>query len=378
MKKVSTAQQTWIEIDKRALLSNYRLLKNSIPRGTETMCVVKGNAYGHGMDIVAQALSKARPDYFAVFTFEDALLLRKQGIKTNILVLQPAQEVWCEEASRKKIDLLVTSIEILAYIKKKKFSRKLRIHLHVETGLGREGITEEYVAQAIALLDQAKTFELVGLSTHFSGAESRDFDLYTKKQAEKLMVWRDAIAAIGLHPKVHMSGTAGALLDPFYAGGIVRFGIGLYGLWPSEETKKVPSARNVQLHPVLSWKAKIIELKILPKLSGIGYDVTYVTKRPTKIAILPVGYFDGLPRAISHKGSVVVRGAQVPYLGRVMMNMCVIDVTDVPDVKLGDEVTLVGTLNGESVSVEDMAGWAKTINYEIVTRLHPDIPRVAK
>lgn len=340
------------------------------------MCVIKGNAYGHDMLTVAKILAKEKPDYFAVFTFEDALTLRKSGVTTAILVLCPAQKEWCKVAAEKNIELSVTSVALLAYIKKTKFSKKLKIHINVETGLGRDGFSDTHIHQVLALVDQAQTFDVVGLFTHFSGAESREFDYYTKNQVEKLLSWKQAFSSVGIYPLVHASGTAGSLMAQDYQFDIVRFGLGLYGLWPSEETKHLKSALDLELRPVLSWKTKIVEIKELPKLSGVGYDATYVTKQQTTTAVLPVGYFDGLSRIASGKGTVLVAGKKVPQIGRIMMNMCVVDITGLEGATVGTEVVLIGTSEDESIFVEEVAKISRTINYEFVTRIQSDIPRV--
>lgn len=365
---------TWLEIDTKALKHNIQALSKRLSKGVRIMAVVKGNAYGHGMLLVAQAVEKS-VDYFAVFDFADAIILRKSGIKKPILVLCPADKTWIKEAVSKNIELTATSCRFLTEVEKTQIpkGKKLKIHLNIETGLGRDGFIASEMSKAIKIISQSKNILVTGLMTHFSGAENREFDAYTKTQVDNLLVWKQAFAGANIHPIVHASGTAGSILDSKYQLNLVRFGIGLYGLWPSDETKKLD--KKLILKPALSWKTKIIEIKNLEKGSSIGYNQTFKLTRDSSIAVIPVGYFDGLSRNASSTGKMILNNTIVPQIGRVMMNMCVLDVSNVPGVKVGDTVTIIGSEGKVSVSADDWAVWSNSINYEVVTCINPSIPR---
>lgn len=368
---------TWLDIDIKALKNNIRALSKRLSKGVKTMAVIKGNAYGHGMLLVAQIIENS-VDYLAVFDFTDALELRKSGIKNNIVVLCPAHVSWVPEAIAKNIELVATSKYFLLQIEKlfPLKMKKLKIHLNIETGLGRDGFIVDEMQYVVKMLSVAKRISVVGLMTHFSGAESRIFDEYTKQQVEKLLSWKKALNNIDVYPMIHASGTAGSILDHTYQLDMVRFGIGLYGLWPSPETQELD--KNLILKPALSLKTKIIEIKKLKKGNPIAYDQTHILARDSVIAVLPVGYFDGLPRSASDKGYMIVRGKTVRQIGRIMMNLCVLDITNIVGVKVGDTVTIIGSDSKTAVSTDDWAYWADTINYEIVTCINPSLPRLAK
>ncbi len=370
-------QRTWVEISKSALQSNIKELNRVIPKDTEFVAIIKGNAYGHGLLETAGILSKMKEvDRFAVFTTEEGMRLRKSGITQPIIILKNISKEEVKDVEKYRLEACVSSLPALRMLLKAA-TKKSAIHICVDTGLGRDGFSLEESEKVIALLHGTKKITLAGLFTHFSGAESREFDSYTVTQLSKLHEWRRRFADVGMHPKLHSSATSGAFLGPDFHLSMVRFGIGIYGLWPSEETQAL-NRNGVRLIPVLSWRAQVSEVKMLPKGSFVAYDCTYKTKADSVLAIIPVGYFDGYSRALSGKSAVLVKGKRAPVVGRVMMNMFVVDVTHIPGVKEGDTATLIGRDGGEEmgISVEEIADYRSTINYEIVTRINPEIPRI--
>jgi len=356
-----------VEISTRALSANYVILKAVLGKKVKIMCVVKGNAYGHGLEKVVRALKKKKPDFYAVFTIEEGIRVRTIDTHASILVLCPAQKNFVSSAQVHRLSLSVTSVEMLTTFARMKVSVPTRIHLCIESGLGRDGIQEKDMSRVLALVHKQKNIHIEGLYTHFSGAESRAFDKLTVSQINTLSRFKKGLREIGIYPLVHASGTAGALLGADFQLDMCRFGIGLYGLWPSEETRRL--FPTLMLRPVLSWKTYIVETKEISAHHGIGYDATFITQSLTRTAVIPVGYADGIPRSISNIGFALVAGIKVPIRGRVMMNMCVLDVTHVSNVKIGDEVVLIGSQGESTITVEDVATLAKTINYEIVTRI---------
>jgi len=363
---------SWLEISSSALRHNYAVLKENLSPRTKTLCILKGNAYGHDLNIILSMLKKLRPDFYGVFNIQDGITVRMSDKKTPVLVLYPSGPDLVSIALKYNLSLSVSSNETLSQILKKRISKPLKIHLCVETGLGRDGIPHEKLSHTLALIDNKNNFIIEGIYTHFSGAESRAFDALTRLQISRLIEWESAFQNIGIKPIIHASGTAGSLLDNQYQLNMCRIGLGLYGLWPSHETKKL--AENMILKPALTWKTRIVDIKELPKNHGIGYDAAFITSQPTKVAVVPVGYYDGIPRSATNKAWMLVQGTKVPLRGKVMMNMCVLDVTDL-NVKIGDKVVVIGTQGKSVVTAEDWAEWSETINYEIVTKINPLLPR---
>lgn len=364
---------SWLEISQSALTHNFNVLKKNLSPKTKILCVIKGNAYGHDLKTTLTVLKKNKPDFYGVFDIQDGIVIRALDKKTPVLILCPAQESFVPLAIKHNFSLSVTSNEVLFKISRKKFARPLKLHLAIETGLGRDGIPYQELSRSIALIHNKKTIVVESLYTHFSGAESRTFDQLTKLQVSRLLEWESAFQNIGIKPLTHASGTAGSLLGDVFQLDMCRVGLGLYGLWPSDETKHITN--KIKLIPALTWKTKIVDINELPKLHGIGYDATFITTKPTKVAVVPVGYYDGIVRSASNRAYMLVRGQKVPLRGRVMMNMCVLDITDV-NAHVGDEVVIIGHQLKNTISADEWAEWGNTINYEITTKINPLLPRI--
>lgn len=369
-------KKTWVSIDTKAIGTNIRNLKKQLLPKTKCMVVVKADAYGHGMIEVARVAIATGVDYLAVFDIHRAVELRKAKIRTPILVLCGIAVDEISIALNYDLEVVVSTFDVLTYLKKTKLAKPLKVHVMTDTGLGRDGFLLDESARVLALLDQNKNVRVVGLATHFAASESRGHDSYTVMQVAFMFEWKRIFAEVGMFPIVHASATAGIFLSKEFGIDMVRFGIGVYGLWPSIETQDI--GRGVVLKPALEWKTIVNEIKKLQAGSFIGYDLTARLQRDSVVAVLPVGYADGYPRSASGKGSVLIRGKRARILGRVMMNMIVVDVTDIPGVKLGDVVTLIGKDKGNVLSAEDVADASGTINYELVTRINARILRIYK
>ena len=354
---------TWLEISKKALLKNISQIKKILPKKTKFMAVVKANAYGHGLLEVVGAI-KNKVDYLAVFDLDDAILLRKKGVKCPILVLGRVFVEQVNLAIKYDIEVSVTTFDIL------KINKKLKVHINLDSGLGRDGFVVDDMKKVVQMLKNS-SLKIVGLYSHFSAADEDAAKDYTQKQIAELMHWKKEFNALGHYPLVHHCASAGALSSLVKEKfDLVRVGISLYGLWPSEDVKK-REEKNIKLQPVLSWKALISEVKFLPKGSAISYNRTHILARDAKVALLPIGYFDGISRVSSNKSFVIIGGKKVPQLGRVTMNLIVLDVTDVKNVKAGDVATVIG----DGVSADDWSAWSTTSCYEVVTRINPTISR---
>lgn len=364
---------SWLEISKSALLNNVAQIKKYLPKKTQFIAVVKSNAYGHGiLQVVSQIKSKV--DAFAVYDFNDALLLRQKKITKPILALGRVLPVQIAAVITNNIEISVSSLDILEAAWKISGNKKFLIHLCIDTGFGRDGFVVSEMKKVLQLV-QGRHIEVKGLYTHFAAADESAFNYYTKKQIAELMLWKEALAEIGINPMIHASSTAGTFISEFESCfDAVRIGGGIYGLWSSKEANLLYQKQVKLIHP-LSWKAVIVELKTLPKGSHISYGCSFTLQRDSKIAILPVGYFDGIPRISSNKGSVLINGTKAPQLGRVTMNMIVIDVTDVKKIKVGDVATIIGSDKKEVVSAEDWGDWSGSFNYEITTRINSNLLR---
>jgi alanine racemase len=364
---------TWLEINIDAIKNNISELVKKIPAKTKFMAVVKGNAYGHGLLDVAKNIAN-KVDYLAVYDVADALLLRKNKITTPILLLGRAFIGDLPLAIKNNIEITVTSLDLLEEIAKIKGNKKPLIHLCVDTGIGRDGFMMSEISRVIQII-KAKNIFVKGLYMHFSAADDKAFDDYSKKQLENFSKWQHALNEIGVNPITHTSASGGIMMSSFGKKfDMARSGISIYGLWPSDDVES-RFKNKIKLQAALSFKTTIVEIKSMPKGACIAYNCTYKLKRDSKIAILPIGYFDGISRLASNKMEVLINGKKCKQLGRVMMNILVIDVTDVKNLKVGDIATIIGKDGKEIITAEELASNSQTINYEITTRLNANLAR---
>lgn len=371
--------RTWIEIDRRAIAHNYRLVRSLIPKRTKLAAVVKSNAYGHYLVDFSKELEKLGADYLAVDSIVEGIRLRKSGVRAPILVLAYTLPENLAEAAKRKIDVAVSSFPQLEKIRKMRFRTPLSLHVKTDTGMHRQGFVLEDMPRLMEILKTLaakKDIRIAGLFTHFAGAKGKRNATYTRNQIREFRKWISAFSKAGLRPLVHAAASGGMLLFPEAHFDMVRPGIVLYGIWPSDEAEK-KLGRKISLESVLSWKTIISETKRLPKGSKIGYDGTEALRRDSVVAICPVGYWHGFPRALSSKGHVLVRGKRAKVLGRVSMDMVAIDVTGISGIEAGDVVTLIGRDGAERIRAEDMGPLSPGSSaYELVTRLNPLIKRI--
>jgi len=359
--------RTWLEIDTKALSHNFSIFRQ-LTREKLLMAVVKSNAYGHGLVETAQIFSDLGADWLAVDSVTEAVALRDRGITKPILVLGYTLPVNLAVAVEKNISLTVSTFETLEAVldKSKEWSNQLNIHIKVDTGMHRQGFLPVELDNLALKLKSLSGVKIEGLYSHLADPSSSINDHLTKKQ---LTVFADVVGRFkkeGLAPLIHTLSTGGLLAYPDTPGDMVRVGLGLYGLWPSAELCDRLDG-EIKLKPALTWKTVVGEIKTVSKGETVGYGFTEALSRETKLAICPVGYWHGYIRSLSSVGQVSVSGQLVKILGRVSMDMIVIDVTDVTEVKVGDEVVLVGS----SPNATEVATWAGTINYEIITRINP-------
>jgi len=371
---------TWIEIEKNAIKHNLALFKKVVGPQVRLMPVVKSNAYGHGMIGITKIANDFGVDYLGVANLEEALELRRNHILTPILVLSYFESSGIEEAIKNDIELVVYDRQTLKLISvtAEKLKKTARIQIKIDTGTSRLGILAKEAEDFIKETQGIRGIELVGIFTHFADSENDDWT-FTNQQifAFKNLLFNLQKQNIKIS-LAHTACSAATLGSPDTHFDLVRIGISLYGLWASEENKKNIKKRYswFELEPALSWKTRIIQLKKLEKGTSVGYDCTYKTKRKTTLAILPIGYNEGYDRLLSNQGEVLVKGKKVPVLGRVCMNLTIIDVTGVPDIAVGEETVLIGKQDNQKITAEEIAKKTKTINYEVVTRINPLLPRI--
>jgi alanine racemase len=377
--------RTWLEIDRKAIKHNFDTFRNLIPKQVKFLAVVKSNAYGHNLFEFAKEMEKLGADFLGVDSITEALALRREGIKTPILIIGYTLPEKLEEAIEKDISVAVSSFETLGEIKKldcfaklakTEGKRKIKIHIKVDTGMSRHGFSFDDAEKVIRELKSLKNKIIVeGLFTHFSSAKNPAFPQFTKKQIGEYKKWVEIFDKNGFKPIRHASATSGAILFREADFDMVRIGIGLYGIWPSSEARAFAEG-NISLTPVLSWKAVIAEIKTIKEGSRVGYDGTEMMSKDTKIAVIPVGYWHGFPRALSGIGRVLVGDTKCKILGRVCMDIIMLDISGVKNAKVGDVVTIIGKDGKEEITADNIAGLLDASTYELLTRINPLIKRI--
>lgn len=376
-----------IFIDCGALRHNAAVFRAMVGEGCRLGAVVKADAYGHGLAHVLPALHPA-VDALYVIAPGDAVRIRawestyhRPPLPLLVLGVLDAQEA--VELARVGSAAVVGDEGWRTWLGPLRAAGlRLSVHVHIDTGLGREGFLPEDVPDALAgIADASDVLNVVGVLTHFADTEDVTEQTYARRQLARFREGEASLRAlVGDRPlERHTAASAPSMVLPESRLDVVRVGISIYGLWPSRETRI--SARLVkgelpELRPVLSWRVRSQHIKDLPAGSYVGYGCTHRCRDRTRVAVLPVGYHDGYPRALSNRAHVLVEGRRCPVLGRVMMNHLIVDVTGVPGQPEQVEATLLGRCGGEELSADDLAGWAGTINYEIVARLPAHLPRI--
>ena len=387
MKQHIDEQASYLELSASALKHNAQVFR-SIGAAHRLGAVIKGNAYGHGLETVLPFVH-AEADVLYVISPRDALVVREletvQGWKRReLLVLGAVGPRELEELAHAQIDVVLSDFSWADSVAKLRASRTspLRVHVHIDSGLGREGFTADELPRVAELLKaNADVLTAAGALSHFANVEDVTEQAYALKQVAGFDAGVTALEQTlgGVKLQRHMAASAASLVLPQSRYDVLRVGISLYGLWPSAQTRlsaRVVLGEAPVLEPVMSWRCRSQAVKWLEAGSYVGYGCTYRTPERTRIAVLPVGYYDGYPRLASGRAHALVNGRRCPFLGRVMMNHVIVDVTRAAP--QGDEVvaTLIGSDGDETVSADALAGWADTINYEVVTRLGPHLRRV--
>ena len=389
---VPCGEMTWLEVDEGALERNAAALKQRLPAGALLSVAVKSNGYGHGLTLAAESFLRGGADWLCVHSIQEARALRSAKIEAPIYLFGPCADESLAEAVSLRVRLVLyrhEQVARLAELSAGDASSAVKLHLKVETGNNRQGLT---LPELLLLAEEVKRhpqLELEGLSSHFANVEDTTDHSYAERQLALFHDAHRALCALGAPPKIrHIANSAATLLWPERAMDMARVGISAYGLWPSKETHGVArqlalseGAPLVSLTPALTWKARVAQVKSLEAGESIGYGCSYVTTRPSRIAVLPVGYYEGYDRALSNIAHVLIKGLRAPVRGRVCMNMCMVDVTDIEGVEVGEIAVLLGSQEGangrEELSAEQLASWANTIHYEVISRVNPALARVS-
>ena len=360
----------WAEVSLGALRRNLRAIREKIAGGAKFCAVVKANAYGHGAIPVAREAVQAGADYLAVAVLAEALALRRAGFTTPILLLGPTTPEEADTVVRYDVTQAVTTEEAVKVLSAAAIRqhKTVKVHLAVDTGMGRIGVYPEAAGEAAAAMMSLPGVVLEGMFSHFALADARDKS-YAKEQFRRFQRAMAEVEGSGIAiPLRHIANSAAILEMPETHLDMVRAGIILYGLWPSEEVR-----RSIDLSPLMTVKAKITCVKDFPQGETISYGRIFKASRDMRIATLPVGYADGYTRLYTGKASVEVDGRRAPVVGRICMDQCMIDVTGIPDAAVGDTVTLFGS---PTLPADEAAAWLGTIHYEVVSMMAPRIPRV--
>jgi len=368
--------RAWAEINLDNIAYNVRQIKRRIGKMTEIMAVVKADAYGHGVIETVPTLLENGVSRLAVSMLDEAIQLRELGIKVPILVLSYTDPVRAEEIIRYNITQTVFSHDLPRALSKAavKMGKEARIHIKIDTGMTRVGFKPGYEAvKDVVQISSLPGIVIEGLFSHFSSADEDDPG-YTMMQYERFESIVNELNRIGIIiPVKHISNSAAILQYPNLDLQMVRPGIILYGLYPSEQLKKTA----IDLKPAMELKANVILVKDVEANVPVSYGRTYVTKRKTTIATLPIGYADGYSRLLSNRGRVLINGEYAPVIGNICMDQCMVDVTDIKQsVKTGDEAVLIGSQGGKSITADEIANLTNTINYEVVCLIGKRIPRV--
>lgn len=378
---------SYLEIDPRALQENMAFLRRMAGKNREILHVVKGNAYGHGIEQFVPLLQRLGANSFGVFDAYEAFRVSQVVFnKPRIIIMGMIDTHEIEWAISQEIEFYVFDLERLENTIQlaKSIGKPARIHLEVETGMNRIGCEMRFASAYIDIISRnLDHLKLMGLCTHFAGAEDISNYLRIKNQKQKFAKWENLLAEAGLtFNQKHTACSAAAIRDPKTRMDMVRIGILQYGFWPSKETfieyLKDRKRKKDPLKRVISWKSTVMSIKSVSQGQYVGYGTSYLASTDIKVASVPVGYAHGFARSLSNQGRVLINGERVQVIGTVNMNMMLIDVTILPDIKPGDEVVLIGNQHNQTITLSSFSDYSSQLNYELLTRLPLDIPRVIK
>lgn len=386
MQAIEAGLSSWCEVSASALRDNIATLRAGMRAGALLGVVVKSDAYGHGLALCAREFLRAGADWLIVNSVAEAEALRALDAAVPIYICSQPAIFEAERVVSTSARTVVCDAETArALAAAARADTPVRCHVKVETGTQRQGVAAADVVEFARLIKGLEGIELEGLTTHFADIEDTTDHSFAQGQLATLQRVERELRAVGIEvPMVHAANSAATLLWPETHGALVRAGIAAYGLWPSRETYVTASERRAfaeempQLKPALSWKARIAQIKNVPEGAYVGYGRTFRATHPLRIGIVPVGYFEGYDRRLSNVGHVLVNGVRVPVRGRVCMNMFMVDLTHISPIVPGQVATLLGAEGDEVVGAEQWAAWMGGIHYEVLSRIHPQQPRLLR
>lgn len=365
--------RAWVELDPRALRHNYDVLRRSVGAHAGVLVMVKADGYGLGARWVVETLEPLSPPAWGVATVQEGIALRQWGVTRDVIVFGPMPPADVERAAAHGLVATISHLDALRrWADAGRRHPGLRFHVEIDTGMGRAGFPWREWPQAAREVPAlaGERAEWTGVYTHFHSADSVDPSA-TALQWERFQQALEALPVPRERLLVHASNSAGALRGPEYAGDMVRAGVYLYGGRATD-----PSLPSAAPEPVASVRARVVLVREVPAGTTVGYGATHTARQPERWATLSIGYGDGLPRALGNRGCALVRGCRVPIIGRISMDMAVVDITGLEDVEAGEAATLVGRDGGAEITIDEVAELAGTISYEILTGFTPRLPRV--
>jgi alanine racemase len=378
---------SWIELDRAALIRNVRYLRKRIGEKAAFVSVIKGNAYGHGIEQFLPLAEAAGVDFFAVYdAFEAQRALQVKAESSRLMIMGMLDQDQLEWVIGNDISFYVFTLDRLAaaIAEARRQKRKALLHLELETGMHRTGLEEGELPEVADLIKRnSRYLKVMGICTHYAGAESIANYHRIQEQYKQFARLGKALKKLGIVPQYyHSACSAAALIYPHTIMDLVRFGIAHYGFWPSMETKmnNLLSDRSKftrdPLKAILSWKSRIMSIKSVEKGKFVNYGNAFLTTRQMKLATVPIGYHHGYGRGLGNTGQVLVRGKRADVVGMVNMNMFMVNVTQIPGAQIGDEVVLIGRQGDLAISVASFAELTRMVNYELLSRLPYQIPRI--
>ena len=365
----------YLEVDLDALAHNIRSIKTRLGKDVELMAIVKADGYGHGAYEVAKLAMENGAGSLGVAILEEAIQLRQKGIVAPIVNLFPEPPERAEKVLEYDVGQVITDLEFVHHLSQeaKRQNKSSDVFIEIDTGLGRYGISPQETIEVVKKISKLENVRLKGILSQFSTADQRkkDFAFHQLSVFKKTL---DELESFSNHIPIKSIANSGAVLDiPASYFNHVRVGHLLYGLYPSLETSE-----SIEVKPAMSLKSKVLFIKEVEKGTPISYGQTYIAEKKTKIATIPLGYADGYSRLLSNKGEVLIRGRRAKVVGRVCMDAFMVDVSDIPEVKLGDEVAVMGRQGDDEITAHDLGKWTGTFAYEIMTRMGKRLPVVYK
>jgi alanine racemase len=363
---------TWVEVDLDRFHANLQAVRALIGTGREILLVAKADAYGHGAREMAAAAEAIGVTQLGVATLHEGVQLRLAGCSLPIVALSPLLPSEIEEAVASGIDPTVCDDDFAAELSRaaERAGRPVRFHVEVDTGMGRVGVREDEAEEFIARVSPLPGLRLASIYTHFPDADSADLG-FARDQVQRFTALLGRLERRGLRPpRAHAANSAGTVNLPEAHFDWVRVGLVAYGVHPPHDIAQRP------LQPVMSLRSRLVQVRDLPAGATVSYARTFTASRPTRIGVVPVGYGHGYSWLLSNRGQMLLGGVRVPIVGRVTMDLTMVDVTDVPGAAVGDEVVLFGGQDGANIPVEEFAAWSETLPYEVMCTLGKRVPRI--